>query len=82
MRLCLKDSGILMQAHESDVVRCVVCGHKYTGEMLARIPMREWDEIRNTRTTMIGDVKVTLDPKSMVFSQEKREPARPRSENL
>ena len=59
-----------MQTHENDVVRCVVCGHKYTGEMLAKIPMREWDEIRNERVTMIGDVKVTLDPDLMVFSQE------------
>ncbi len=71
MRLCLKDSGILVQ-REDDVVFCMVCGHKYTGEMLATIPMDKWDEIRNDRTTMIGDIKVTLDPMSMVFSQELR----------
>ena len=69
MRLCLKCSGILVQRAD-DIVYCSVCNHEYTGEMLAQIPMREWDEIRNTRTTMIGDVKVTLNPKSMVFSQE------------
>ena len=69
MRLCLKCSGLLIQRSD-DVVFCSICGHKYTGEMLAQIPMREWDEIRNTRTTMIGDVKVTLNPDLMVFSQE------------
>ncbi len=70
MRLCLKDSGTLVQLHTDDVVRCLVCGHKYTGEMLAKVPMDKWDEIRNDRVTMIGDKRITLDPKSMVFSED------------
>ena len=70
MRLCLKDSGILIQTQTDDIVKCSVCGHQYTGEMLEKVPRETWDEIRNTRSAIIGDKKVTLDPRLMVFTEE------------
>ncbi len=69
MRLCLKCSGLLVQRAD-DVVYCMICGHQYAGEMLAKIPMDKWDEIRNDRQTMIGNQRVTLDPDLMVFTEE------------
>ena len=70
MRLCLKDSGILVQMRHGDIVRCMTCSHEYTGEMLEKVPHETWDEIRNTRSAIIGDKKVTLDPRLMVFTEE------------
>ncbi len=70
MRLCLKDSGILIVGGDGSLVFCSICGHEYAGEMLAKIPMDKWDEIRNDRQTMIGNQRITLDPDLMVFSEE------------